>query len=73
MNRNPKQHPFTPKKPGDDACKWCPFHQNAHVISEVETWVCSVCWCEIDVEEDLYCPRCAHNYFTPIVKEPSDG
>jgi hypothetical protein len=30
MDKDPKQHPFTPLKTGGDSCKWCPFHKNAH-------------------------------------------
>lgn len=30
MDKNPKEHPFTPLREGSTSCKWCPFHKNAH-------------------------------------------
>ncbi len=73
MNRDPKQHPFTPIRPGGAQCKWCPFHKNAHIeTNEDVDWVCVKCDCVV-TEEDVYCPRCAHNYFKPKVKGPSNG
>lgn len=36
VRRSPKDHPFTPVKPESTLCKWCMFHENAHIKVDEE-------------------------------------
>lgn len=66
MDRDPKTHPFSPRRPGDDACRWCPYHKNAHIEQgETVTWICSRCFLKIDGNPPA-CPRCNYTVYSMI-------